>query len=349
METFDVGAPVLEHLDRPGGQRGEVRSIRRGAHSALRLLAPIAAAEFNAPLPGSAVEPDLVMPETPTSISATVYRPGTYGEGVLSDEVLASLKEGGARRLVFAIGGTTADLPPFVAVVGTNLYGQRVRDIVSFSSGPLTAPTTTAGSIDFADDGSFPTVGTTNFGVKKDGAAAVIVTLASQTSFATLKAGIEAQLSGITVTRAGGTTGGLVFTSNTIGAAGTLEFTDGTGGRVALGLPTGVFTGTDGLSTSYSTNNFYTNVTRVTVPAAASEDATLAIGLSAKTAFPKLARARALNCIIFAQTKDGVATAGTIVVSEQNGTAPPATVYIPAAPFDGTGEYLVLYEFDPDA
>lgn len=91
---------------------------------------------------------------------------------------------------------------------------------------------------------NFPTLGTETFQVDIDESGTpVTVSLASETSFATLKTNLEVQLSGVTVTQ-GADNGGLVMTGTTTGRAGTIRFIDDGGGALALlGLVEGIWYG----------------------------------------------------------------------------------------------------------
>lgn len=89
----------------------------------------------------------------------------------------------------------------------------------------------------------FPTLGTETFQVDLDESGTpVTVTLASETSFAALKANIEGALAGVTATQ--GPNGGLVLTGTTTGRDGTIRYiADGGGGLSVLGLSEGIFFG----------------------------------------------------------------------------------------------------------
>ena len=99
----------------------------------------------------------------------------------------------------------------------------------------LAAATTTGTDV-------FPTLGTETLEVSLDGAAAIPVTLASETAFAAVKANFEGALAGVTATQ--GVNGGLVLTGTTLGVNGTIELIDDGGGAIALlGLSEGVYAG----------------------------------------------------------------------------------------------------------
>jgi hypothetical protein len=88
----------------------------------------------------------------------------------------------------------------------------------------------------------FPTITTETFQASLDGAAPLTVTFAGETTFAAVKATIEGDLAGVTVTQ--GVNGGAVLTGTTLGVSGTIELIDdGGGGLALLGLDEAVFAG----------------------------------------------------------------------------------------------------------
>lgn len=116
----------------------------------------------------------------------------------------------------------------------------------SVSVNPDTPAVTTEGTVDLTDGGGFPAIGTETFEVFEDGAGPTTITLGSDVNFAALKATIEGQMAGAIVTRAGGTSGGIVFTGATLGSAGSVQLQDDAGGAFALlGLTAETVVGVD--------------------------------------------------------------------------------------------------------
>jgi hypothetical protein len=120
----------------------------------------------------------------------------------------------------------------------------------SVDLGPDLPAVTTEGTVNLAD-AVFPTFAGETFEVKIDGGVAIPVTLPGtitdwSTPVTGLKAVLETALTGVTATRASGTTGGLVLTGSTLGSTGSLEIIDDAGGGLQLlGLTVEVVTGTD--------------------------------------------------------------------------------------------------------
>jgi hypothetical protein len=119
----------------------------------------------------------------------------------------------------------------------------------SQSLSPHTGPVMTTGTVDLTDGSSFPTLATQTFTVDI-GAGPVTVTLASDATFAALKANIEGTVGlvgEVLVTRALGTTGGMVITGvgTTVGAASSITLAEGTGALALLGLTAEVKVGVD--------------------------------------------------------------------------------------------------------
>lgn len=101
---------------------------------------------------------------------------------------------------------------------------------------------TTEGTVDLAD-ANFPTLGVQTFSVDVNGGGPTVVTLASETNFAALKANIEGTLSGVTATRADGLSGGLVLTTTLSDSSASLVVAEGTGAAALLGLAIETVTG----------------------------------------------------------------------------------------------------------
>jgi len=137
--------------------------------------------------------------------------------------------------------GATATLGSGGGVlVTTTATGTAATITLADVSGGLAALGFTAGVTAGID--VFPVIGTQTFSVIVDGGTPAVVTLASETAFAAVKANIEGAVTGVTVTQ--GINGGAILTGTTTGIAGTLEIVEGTGGAALLGLPVGtVFAG----------------------------------------------------------------------------------------------------------
>lgn len=130
--------------------------------------------------------------------------------------------------------GATASVGPGGGLLITSdTTGSSSEIVLAEGTGALAILGLTAGTTNGVD--VFPTVGTETFQVSLDGAAPLTVTLASETSFADIKANVEGALTGVTATQ--GPNGGIVLTGTTSGQKGTIQVIDnGGGGLAVLGL-----------------------------------------------------------------------------------------------------------------
>jgi hypothetical protein len=137
----------------------------------------------------------------------------------------------GDQSFVQVIGGTALPKLDSGTTVASSSEG-------SVSLNPNLPATTTEGTVNLADGITFPVLGTQTFSINIGGGP-ILVTLASEATFAALKANIEGTIGlvgQIVVTRASGTTGGMVIKTVATGGAATITVTEGTGAAALLGL-----------------------------------------------------------------------------------------------------------------
>ena len=150
-------------------------------------------------------------------------------------KILIDTLGGGSVFVATRASGTSGGL-----VVTSVAPGAAADIVLADSTGGLAELGLTAETVNGVD--VFPTLGTETFQVSIDGAAALTVTLASETAWAAVKANVEGALAGVTATQ--GVNGGLVMTGTTTGVAATLEVIDDLGlGVGILGLTVGTYAG----------------------------------------------------------------------------------------------------------
>ncbi len=174
------------------------------------------------------------------AISAVVG-PSAGGKLVATDSagrLLLTNSDTGEESYIEILGGTALpSLDPGSSFAAT-LEGTQ-------SLSPDTPAVTAEGTVNLEDGAGFPTLGTQTFTIALNGGGPVTVTLASEANFAALKLNIETALPTVTATRASGSSGGLVLTGTTTGAAASIAIGAGTGGAALLGLAIATVNGVD--------------------------------------------------------------------------------------------------------
>ena len=129
-------------------------------------------------------------------------------------------------------------------LITTTATGSTATILLAEGTGALAALGLVAGTVAGTD--VFPTLGTQTFIVRADEnvevpPADIVVTLASEATWAALQAALNAALVATGIMASQGPNGGLVFTSTSTGVNGTIRLVDNLGGGLAvLGLSAGI-------------------------------------------------------------------------------------------------------------
>lgn len=194
------------------------------------------------------LNPSTAAVSTEGSVDLTVI------EATSAGETFDVFVDGGGAQVVSlgANPGDHTDLPTFIAYLDGQITGATLTQGGALGALITSDTTGSTSSIQIVENTGgaaalgltvetvvgvdiFPTLGVESFTINVDDAGDEVVTLASDVTFAALKATIEGQVAGgngVTVTQ-GPDIGGLVFTGGTPGLNGTIVLTD-TGGALAL-------------------------------------------------------------------------------------------------------------------